>query len=99
MTRIKCLRLNLESMSSLARASRSSGLDGGFVTRISSTGSTMPLPKKWAQYRLAVQSFHDGCFLSPFVEDGADALVEDHLTSPLLTLLLGTTDRHSLAAY
>jgi hypothetical protein len=29
------------------------GIDGGLLTRTSSTGSTMPLPKKWAQTRLA----------------------------------------------
>ena len=53
MSRTSCLKSYLYSISFLPSASNSSGLLGGLLTRMSSTGSTMPMPKKWAQTRLA----------------------------------------------
>ena len=43
----------LNSTSRLARASRSSGLLGGLLTRASSIGSTIPWPMKCDQTRFA----------------------------------------------
>ena len=48
------------SVKCLPRASSSSGLDAGLLTRKSSTGSTIPTPMKWAQTRLANEVANQG---------------------------------------
>src|SRR5262249_55492269 len=53
-------RLYLLSTRSLASASSNSGLLGGLVTRMSSSGSTIPRPKKCAQYRVATALAKNG---------------------------------------
>src|SRR4051812_113007 len=57
-------KLYLLSMKFFDRASSSSGFDGGLVTRMSSSGSTIPRPKKCAQYRLATVLAKNGFFAS-----------------------------------
>ena len=44
----------------LASASSNSGLDGGLVERKSSTGSTMPRPRKWPHIRLTRSASQPG---------------------------------------
>ena len=53
MSRTRLLKSYLYSTSLSPSCSNSSGLLGGLLTRMSSTGSTMPAPKKCAQTRLA----------------------------------------------
>ena len=60
MSRTSALRSYLESVKCLPRASSSSGLEAGLLTRKSSTGSTMPTPMKWAQTRLANEVANQG---------------------------------------
>ena len=49
----RCFMSNLFLAKSFARASSSSSLRGGFESRKSSTGSTIPWPIRWNQTRLA----------------------------------------------
>ena len=61
MSRTSPLRSYFESVNRLPRASASSsGLVAGLETRKSSTGSTIPEPKKWAQTRLANEVANQG---------------------------------------
>ncbi len=58
--RTRCFTSNLFCAKSLASASSSSSLADGFESRKSSTGSTMPLPIRWNQMRLATDLAKNG---------------------------------------
>ena len=59
-SRTRLFRSYFDSVKCLPSSASSSGLVAGLLTRKSSTGSTMPIPRKWAQTRLANEVANHG---------------------------------------